>query len=148
MKRIVLAVLVLALALPAHAAAGKRSYTGAVDAAAGSIAFTLKKKGKKKKKKTSVKNFTFREVPITCEIGAATTSGRLTFGIRVVKKRFSADADDGEGSDLHVEGTLKQKRKRVVGTLRVFGAVPLDPDEQVRGADCDTGVLEWDAGRA
>ena len=148
MKRIVLAVLVLALVLPAHAAAAKRSYSGAFDAVQGSIDFTLKKKGTKKRKKTSVRGFTFLEVPITCDTGSATTSGRLTFGMRVAKKRFSADADDDQGSSLHVEGTLKQKGKRVVGTLRVFGSVPLDPDGQIRGTNCDTGVLEWSAARA
>ena len=149
MKRIVAAVLVLALALPAHAAAAKRDYTGAVEAASGSIEFTLKKKKKKGKKgKTqTVKDFEFRNIPISCTDTTGTTSGRLTFGMRVRKKKFEAAADDGEGSNLNVKGTLKQKGKRITGTLRVFGDVPLDPAGEQRGTGCATGELEWDAAR-
>ena len=149
MKRIVPAVLVLTLALPATATASKRTYSGAIDAASGSIEFTLKKRKatKRKPKRTSVRNFTFFDVPLTCDAGPATTSGRLTFGMRVAQKEFSADADDGAGSNLHVEGTLKQRERRTVGTLRVFGEVPLDPDGVQRGANCDTGELGWQAVR-
>jgi hypothetical protein len=149
MKRIVPAVLVLALALPATATASKRTYSGAVDAASGTIEFTLKKKKatKRNPRKTSVRNFTFVGVPVTCDAGPATTSGTLTFGMRVIRKQFSADADDGAGSNLHVEGTLKQRGKRTVGTLSVFGEVPLDPDGAQRGVNCETGELAWEAER-
>lgn len=149
MKRIVPAVLVLALALPAHAAASKREYSGAVDAASGSIDFTLKKKRKKGKKgrRMTVRGFEFRNVPVACDDVSGTTSGRLTFGIRVRKKKFEAAADDDGGSNLNVKGTLKQKGKRTVGKLRVFGDVPLDPNGEQRGTGCNTGRLEWDAAR-
>ena len=146
MKRIVPAVLVLVLALPAHAGAAKRDYAGAVDAASGSIAFVLKTKVKKGKRRTSVRTFKFREVPIVCDAESGTTRGRLTFEMRVKRKRFGALAEDDQGSQLRVKGALKQRGKRVVGTLRIFGAVPLDPDAH-RGANCATGKLRWNAQR-
>ena len=149
MKRIVLAVLVLALAVPANAAAGKHTYSGAFEAASGSIAFKLKKTKatKRKRKKTTVRRFAFREVPVTCEGASGTTTGHLTFGMPVIKKRFGASADDGNGSNVRVKGTLKQKGKRTVGTLRVFGDVPLDPEGTERGTNCATGKLAWEARR-
>jgi hypothetical protein len=148
MKRIVPAVLVVALMLPAHAAASRRDYSGAVDAASGTIEFTLKKRKatKKRPKTTSVRRFSFDAVPVTCEGALGTTTGHLKFGMRVIDKRFGARGADDEGSNVRVKGTLKQKGKRVVGTLRLFGDVPLDPDAR-RGANCATGKLRWTAQR-
>lgn len=146
MKRLLVCLaLVLALALPTQAFAKTREYTGTV-APSGTLEFKWKKK---KKRKPKVKGLTFSQVPITCAEGANTTTGRLTFGIKVRKKRFQADAKDNEGSMLTVAGTVSKGGSS--GTIRVFGATPLDnppTDPPTRGTGCDTGVLNWTASRA
>jgi len=141
MKRILVPLaLVIALAVPAPAAAATRSYSGDVGGAA-TLSFTLKKR----QGKSTVKDFLFEQVPVQCAAGANTTSGHLTFGMKVEGKKFGAKAEDGAGSELQVDGKLKQQGKQARGTLRVHGAVPTD--DGGRGTNCDTGVLHWNAAR-
>jgi hypothetical protein len=148
-RLLVCLVLVLALALPAQASARQREYDGTI-APSGELGFKVKlKKGEKPK----VKGFTFFRVPITCDGGPNTTFGRITGGLKVRKKRFGAQLTNDAGtSNLHVAGTVSKRASS--GTIRVFGAVPLeqprpDPGEPFpTGTNCDTGVLNWTATRA
>ena len=141
MKRIVPAVLVVALALPVHAAASKRTYSGTVDAASGSISFTLKKR----KARKLVKNFRFKQLPITCDDGATTTRGHLTFGMKVKKRRFKGRAENDAGGELRVAGRLTGGLKRAHGTVRLAGSVRTPGGGT--GTNCATGKLGWDAER-
>ena len=147
MKRLLVCLtLVIALALPAQASARQREYDGTVTPS-GELGFKVKfKKGKKPK----VKGFTFSDVPINCDGGPNTTFGKVTGGLKLKKKRFGAQLTNEEGtSNLHVAGTVSKKGSS--GTIRVFGAVPLeDPptDPPPIGSNCETGVLDWTATRA
>ena len=143
MQRILLPLvlaLVFALALPAHAAAATRGYSGGLEPS-GELSFDLKhKRGVK-----TVKDFAFAAVPVDCAEGTSTTSGHLTFGMRLEGKEFGTRADDGQGSRLRVSGKLKQRGKRAEGKLRIHGEVPTE--DGARGTSCDTGALLWDAAR-
>ena len=147
MKRLlVYLALVLALVLPAQASARQREYDGVITPS-GELGFKVKfKKGEKPK----VKGFTFFDVPINCDGGPNTTFGKVTGGLKVRKKRFGAELTNDEGtSHLQVAGTVSKRASS--GTIRVFGAVPLeDPptDPPVVGSNCETGVLNWTATRA
>ena len=145
MKRfLVPLVLVIALAIPAQAAAGTRSYEGGVESG-GTLSFEVKKK--RKKKTSKVKRFEFGQVNIQCAAGPATTSGLLTDPMKVTKKgKFGVRATNEDGtSNLRVKGKLKQKGKKAGGTIRVFGETPLD--DGTTGTACDTGKLKWAAKR-
>ena len=148
MKRLLVCLtLVLALALPAQASARQREYDGVITPS-GELGFKVKfKKGEKPK----VKGFTFFEVPITCAEGPNTTVGRITGGLKLKKKRFSAEVVDKETGQSHLEVAGTVSKRSASGTIHVFGASPLEtplPDGRTIGTSCDTGVLSWTATRA
>ncbi len=133
-----LTAIAVALVAAAPAAASQRAYIGDVSGG-GQVGFILKKS---KKGKKTVKRFTLLEVPIACDEGANTASGRLDFKVKVKQKQFEADAAIGDGQ-LTIEGTVRGHGSH--GTLRAFGSTPLDDD--TTGTNCDTGTLDWDATR-
>jgi hypothetical protein len=141
MQRILLPLaLAVALTLPADAMAAKRAYAGGIEPS-GELSFKLKQK----RDRETIKNFAFTQVPIDCAEGAKTTTGHLTFGIRLEGKEFGARADNDEGSRLRVSGKLKQRGKRARGKIRIHGAVPTD--DGATGTSCDTGILRWGTSR-
>jgi hypothetical protein len=146
-RLLVCLLLVLALALPAEASARQREYDGTITPS-GELGFKLKfKKGEKPK----VKGFTFFRVPINCAEGPNTTVGRITGGLKLKKKRFSAEVVDKETGQSHLEVAGTVSKRSASGTIHVFGASPLEtplPDGSTTGTNCDTGVLNWTAARA
>jgi opacity protein-like surface antigen len=145
-RLLVCLVLVAALALPAQASARQREYDGTITPS-GELGFKVKsKKGKKPK----VKGFTFRDVPINCAEGPNTTFGAITGGVKLRKKRFSAEVSDKETGQSHLEVAGTVSKRSANGTIRVSGSSPLqDPptDPPIRGTNCDTGVLSWTVSR-
>ena len=148
MKRLLVCLaLVLALALPTQASAASREFAGEI-APSGTLTFKLKKK---KKHRPKVKNFTFRQVPINCDGGPNTTFGRISGGLTVKRKRFGIELIDEEAGTSHLEVAGTVSKGASSGTIRVFGAAPLEnpsTDPPTRGSNCDTGVLNWTAARA
>jgi hypothetical protein len=145
MKRALVLLVALALALPANGIASSRGYSGAFDPAG-----TLSFKVKKKHRKTRIREFRFEQVPITCDAGPDTTYGHLKFGVKVKKRKFHAAAvhdppGPQEGSTLKLDGKLTDKGRHVDGTLRVFGSPPLGSGSI--GTSCHTGTRPWSADR-
>jgi hypothetical protein len=146
-KRLVpiVAVLALALALPAVSAAKSKHYAGTLSPS-GTVSFKVNKivkkgkKGKKKKTSTTVSNFTFDSVPITCTDGAHTTRGLITFSVKL-RGSFNIDGESSAtGAKVQIQGTT------TAGTLHVSGNVPIDGTQNL-GDTCDSGVLSWTAAR-
>ena len=141
MRRLVLPAVLgvaLSLALAGPVAAKTKSYAGIVEGG-GTVDFKAKKKHGKK----SVKDFTFREVPIDCAGGPNTASGHVTFKMKLQQKQFSGSAESDSGGKLKVEGTVRKSNSN--GTIRVFGSVPLD--DETTGSECDSGTVAWTADR-
>jgi hypothetical protein len=130
---------VLAFALPATAAAA--TFSGSADPS-GTVSFRLTRVDGA----TKVKNFTAHKLPIDCSEGSFTASGKLTFGVSVQGKRFSASAGDGSGSTFVLHGKLTHRRKRARGTIRIHGS-SVPTDDGSRHHDCDTGALAFHAHR-
>jgi hypothetical protein len=141
-RRILLCVvLIVALALPTQAIASTKSYGGGFDPS-GSLSFKVKKKKHKKKR---VIKFLFQGVPMTCDDGAHTTSGLLTFAMKVKKGSFHGDASFNNQATLVVQGELSGSSAS--GALQAIGALPIDGGDGAAGTNCDTGVRPWSAAR-
>jgi hypothetical protein len=139
LKRLVgLAVLTMALALPAQAVAQKpKHYTGTVTPA-GTVGFKVVQKRQSTRKRVS--SFRFSGVPVTCAEGAKTTLGVVSTPVKLKKGRFHVVAlSNVTGAKLEIHGTLK------AGTLQVSGNVPVNPSGT--GTNCDSGILSWTAHR-
>jgi len=133
-------VLIAALAVPATALAGVKTYSG--DATAGSVSMEVKtKKGKPKK----VNEFTFFDIPLTCADGEDTVSGRypaegFSSSAKVKNKRFSISAGEiNTGAGLEIAGKF-QGKSSAEGTLEIAG----DTSDHT---DCVSGVIDWTATR-
>jgi hypothetical protein len=136
-KFLIPAVLAVALVLPAQAAAKSKHYTGTV-APSGTIGFKVVQKRHSKKK--SVTGFSFFGIPITCQEGAETTHGFVSFPVKLNKGHFKINASSSvTGATLKVSGSLS------AGTLHIAGNLPIDPSGT--GTNCDSGVLSWTAHR-
>jgi hypothetical protein len=100
-------------------------------------------------KPEEVRHFRFRHVPMTCEVGDpfVTKSGKPGFGPMNVnsERRFHGVFSANQG-DVKVVIRGEFKPQRVVGTLRVSGDYPPDPESGFPGGtDCSSGRLEWTA---
>lgn len=127
MKKFAVAVLSAALMLSAPAAVGagkKKAFAGSFKPA-GTLQFDLKKTKKGKR----VVNFEWDAFPLECDGGPKTSSGNLTFKVKVKKKEFSATAvpnADPKAAKLSLKGEFKGKRN-AEGTMRLRGdKVPTD----------------------
>ena len=140
-KILIAAVLSVALVLPAQAAAKAKHYTGTVSPS-GTIGFnvvTKKKKKGKKKPKPQVKGFNFAGVPVTCDEGAKTAHGFVSFPVKLVGGNFNIVAESSTGARLEVHGNL------ATGTISLTGNVAIEPSGT--GTNCQSGVLSWTAHR-
>jgi hypothetical protein len=140
-KRIAVSVVVVAvLALPTQALGSTKSYSGGFDPS-GAVSFKVKKKKHGKKKK--VIKFLFEGVPTTCDDGVHTTSGLLTFAMKLKHKNFHGDASFNNQATLVVAG--KVDGSSASGTLQAIGALPIDNGDGASGTNCDTGIRPWSA---
>ena len=137
-KFLVPAVLAVALVVPAQAVAKKpKHYVGGVSPS-GSIGFKVVQK--KHSKKKSVAGFNFSAIPVTCDDGAHTAHGFVSFPVKLSGGSFAIHgSNSATGATLDVEGTLS------AGTLHISGPVALDGGGT--GSGCDSGVLSWTAQR-
>ena len=132
--------LAIALALPAQALAGVETYTGPISPS-GSVILKVKKTDGTP---TKVNSFTFLDLPVTCEDGEDTPSGRYPLEgnkstATIKNKKFKISAGEVDtGAGLEVRGTVS--RKRAFGTIELAGDTP-------EHSNCASGVLDWTATR-
>lgn len=136
--------LALAIGLVTEANAGTRTkdYNGTFEPG-GTLSFTVKPTDNGKK----VVKFKFFLFPVQCDSGMNTTTGRITFGMKVRNKEFHARAvNDAGTSELAVEGRLKGGGE-AQGTLKVKGSgVNVDHPPPRRGTDsCSSPKTDWTA---
>jgi hypothetical protein len=137
LRKVIPAVLALALVIPAQATAKTKHYTGTVSPG-GTIGFKVVQKRHSKKK--SVSAFNFAGIPVTCAEGPKTTHGFVSFPVKLNKGKFNISASSSvTGATLEVHGNL------AAGTIQVSGNVPVDPSGT--GTNCDSGILSWTAHR-
>jgi hypothetical protein len=137
LRKVIPAVLALAIVIPAQATAKTKHYTGTVSPG-GTIGFKVVQKRHSKKK--SVSAFNFAGIPVTCAEGPKTTHGFVSFPVKLNKGKFNISASSSvTGATLEVHGNL------AAGTIHVSGNVPVDPSGT--GTNCDSGILSWTAHR-
>jgi hypothetical protein len=137
LRKVIPAVLALALVIPAQATAKTKHYTGTVSPG-GTIGFKVVQKRHSKAK--SVSAFNFAGIPVTCAEGPKTTHGFVSFPVKLNKGKFNISASSSvTGATLEVHGNL------AAGTIQVSGNVPVDPSGT--GTNCDSGILSWTAHR-
>jgi hypothetical protein len=137
LRKVIPAVLALALVIPAQATAKTKHYTGTVSPG-GTIGFKVVQKRHSKAK--SVSAFNFAGIPVTCAEGPKTTHGFVSFPVKLNKGKFNISASSTvTGATLEVHGNL------AAGTIQVSGNVPVDPSGT--GTNCDSGILSWTAHR-
>lgn len=139
MKRFLLtAVLAVALVVPAQAVAKKpRHYTGTVTPS-GTIGFKVTQKKHSKKKRVSA--FNFAGVPLTCDDGAHTARGFVSFPVKLKRGKFNIVASSSvTGAKLEIHGNL------AAGTIQLSGNTAIEPSGT--GSNCESGVLTWTAHR-
>lgn len=126
----------IALAGIAPAAASGATYTGAFPDE-GTVSFTTVKRHAKI---VRVKDFAWKDVPVTCTQGDFTYTAQLPVSLRVTSRAFSIQA---LGTDLtqSVSGHFSKRGNRATGTLNVFGILGLGE------TGCATGKLGWSAVR-
>jgi hypothetical protein len=131
-----IAVGAIALAGIAPAAASGASYTGTLPDG-GTVSF---KTVNRHAKIVRVKEFAWKNVPVTCTQGDFTYTALLPVSLRVTDRAFSIQA---LGTDLtqYVSGHFTNRGKRASGTLNVFGILGLGE------TGCSTGKLSWSAVR-
>jgi hypothetical protein len=125
---------VAALAVPALASGA--TYTGTLKGG-GTLSFTTVNKNGKL---ATVKSFSWKRVPATCDQGAYSYSGTLPVGLAVKNKAFAITATGG-GLIQQVTGLFQHSNSRATGILNVFGT--LAPGH----TNCATGKLTWSATR-
>lgn len=123
-----------ALALPAFASGA--TYTGALKGG-GTLSF---KTANKNGKISSVKSFSWKSVPATCDQGAYSYSSTLPFGLAVKNTAFSITATGG-GVVQQVTGVFHRNGSRATGILNVYGNLAAGH------TNCSTGQLTWAASR-
>lgn len=131
----------IALGAPTAGAAGK-SYDGTFEPG-GTLAFKLEKTKTGKK----IFNYRFKSFPLQCSGGPNTTSGNLTFAVRVKNNKFSTVAVAGNdpqnpAAKLSLAGTLKPNGN-AKGTMKIEGS-KVDVDSGRRSA-CSSPRTDWSA---
>jgi hypothetical protein len=130
-----IAVVVAAAALALPAFASGATYTGALKGG-GTLSFkTVNRNGKI----ASVKSFSWKSVPTTCDQGAYTYSSTLPVGLAVKNKAFAITATGG-GVIQQVTGLFGRQGK-ASGILNVYGNLASGH------TNCSTGKLIWSATR-
>ncbi len=134
---------IAALSMPAAVDAATKNYGGGFDPS-GNLEFKLEKTNHGKK----IKGFKFFALPIQCDSGPNTVSGKITFDIKVEDNKFEAvaksDNPDSEAK-LILDGKLKGGGN-AKGTLKVKGDNVNVDNPVKRGSDsCASPKTEWTA---
>jgi hypothetical protein len=140
MKRTLIAVAVLALALPVFAFASSARYNGAIDDG-GTMTFKLVKRDGQKK----VKGFAWADATINClKVGQTTYSGTF-FTMKVEDGEFQGTGfnDAGTGK-VKITGELRRHGK-ARGTIKAKGTINTAKGTE---AGCRTGEDDWHAEKA
>ena len=122
-----------ALAVPALASGA--TYTGTFKGG-GALSF---KTANKNGRIASVRSFSWRSVPATCNQGAYSYSSALPFGLAVKNQVFAITATGG-GVVQQVTGGF-HRQGRASGILNVYGNLAIGH------TNCSTGKLTWSATR-
>jgi hypothetical protein len=146
MKRIsICAAATAGLLIPAAALAAASVYKGGFDPS-GKLKFKVA--SHHGKKVIPANRFRFTRFPLSCRTGDETTSGHLMAAIKVKRSRFHKRlfaSDSGLDATLRLQGKLKHRGHRAVGTMRISGSdVPVDNGPP---ADCHSGEVPWKARR-
>jgi hypothetical protein len=133
----------VALLAPATVDAATKNYGGGFDPS-GNLEFKLEKTKHSKK----VKGFKFFALPVQCDSGPNTVSGKITFAIKVKRKKFEAVATS-DNPDSEAKLSLYGKFTgggNAKGTLKVKGE-NVNVDNPVRrGSDtCASPKTNWTA---
>jgi hypothetical protein len=131
-----LAVVTAAIVLAVPAVAAADSYTGTFTNG-GTVSFNSKMLLGKAVK---VSGFTWKSVPLTCDQGKSTYSGKLPFSLSVARGAFSIQAPS-VGLIQSVSGQFTNHTRNVSGLLNVYGNV------DATHTNCHTGKLHWTATR-
>lgn len=140
-----LVVSAVGLAAPASMGATVKQYNGTFTPG-GTLSFKLKKTNKGKK----VIDFTFSNFPVACSGGPNTTSGNLTFPVKVKNNKFEAAGVAGNDpnnprSRLDLTGEFKPGQK-AEGTMKVRGPKVNVDNPPPRGtSDCSSPKTNWTA---
>jgi len=141
MKRLSILVAVamaLLIAVP-NALAGFRFYKGIIDSPNAGVEFHAAIHHQKAKE---VAGFNWFNVPVTCQpSGTGATTGRVgqkfTMKVHDDGTFHGTKAVNNGLTTATITGKFSHQTKKVVGTLRVHGAVT------GAGSNCDTGVRTW-----
>jgi hypothetical protein len=140
MKRLTILIAVamaLLVAVPS-ALAVDRFYKGIIDSPNAGIEFHATIKNKVAK---SVAHVEWFNVPVTCTpSGSSATNGGLgkySMNVHDDGTFHGTKSTNGGSLTAKITGKFSHQTKKVVGTLRVHGAVA------GVGGDCDTGVRTW-----
>ncbi len=131
---------VCALALAAPAAAKTRDYKGPIGPS-GAISFGVKGKGDR----TKVVELEWFRLPVECGRKDDTSSGALTFPVKVKDRKFSAYAVYGNKNHPKAEAIIRGKinGSRAHGSIIVRGSKL--PVNDAGTGDCDSGKHPWNA---
>jgi hypothetical protein len=119
MKRYLITVAaVLALLVPAVAAASVKHFSGPV-VPSGSVSFTAMTRPAKVVKVRP--GFTFTHIPMTCDQGPETVSGNFDFAMRVKHRHFHGTGIYTGGGRVAVAGTFTHHGRKANGTISISG---------------------------
>ena len=117
-RRLVVVALVMAMAIPAAAAAGIRHFDGALDPS-GSVSFDTKKRlGRVVQVEPG---FAFTRVPVSCDDGRDRIKGSFDFAMDVRRRRFEGTGSYEGGGKVTVSGELSALARRARGTIQISG---------------------------
>lgn len=120
MKRAILIVLVIALAVPALASAGTRTYSGNFKGGG-----TLKFKAKVQNgTPVKIHGLKWTKLPLDCAVGGtAPYSSGFSFPVTVARRHFKARGQTASGDvRSKLDGHFKQHGKKASGYLKIDGS--------------------------
>jgi hypothetical protein len=117
-RRVIVVALVMAMAMPAAAAAGIRHFDGSLDPS-GSVSFDATKRlGRVVRVEPG---FAFIRVPVGCDDGHDRIKGSFDFAMDVHRRSFEGTGTYDGGGKVTVSGELSPLARRARGTIQISG---------------------------